>query len=80
LIQRTRANGSIPRASLSLHGLRHTREQLQQRVADVKPLGAGTALEQPVNEAQTYVQQQPAANVDETGWYERLAQAGGQNI
>lgn len=33
------------------------------------------ALEQPVTEAQTYVQQQPAANVDETGWYERAQRA-----
>ena len=34
-----------------------------------------TALEQPVNEAQTYVQQQPVANVDETGWRQQSKRA-----
>ncbi len=34
-----------------------------------------TALTQPVAEAQTYVQQQPAANVDETGWREQSKRA-----
>ena len=29
------------------------------------------ALKAPVEEAQTYVQQQPSANVDETGWHEQ---------
>jgi transposase len=34
-----------------------------------------TALTQPVNEAQTYVQQQPVTNVDETGWRQQSKQA-----
>jgi transposase len=33
------------------------------------------ALAQPVAEAQTYVQQQPAANLDETGWREQSQRA-----
>ncbi|GEM_PF-2931621 len=33
------------------------------------------ALAQPVAEAQTYVQQQPAANLDETGWREQSRRA-----
>jgi transposase len=33
------------------------------------------ALAQPVREAQTYVQQQPAANLDETGWHEQSKRA-----
>jgi transposase len=33
------------------------------------------ALAQPVTEAQTYVQQQPAVNVDETGWHEQSKRA-----
>ncbi len=33
------------------------------------------ALAQPVTAAQTYVQQQPAANVDETGWHEQSQRA-----
>lgn len=34
-----------------------------------------TALAQPVSEAQTYVQQQPTANVDETGWRQQSKRA-----
>lgn len=33
------------------------------------------ALAQPVADAQTYVQQQPTANLDETGWYEQTRRA-----
>lgn len=33
------------------------------------------ALAQPVADAQAYVQQQPAANLDETGWYEHAQRA-----
>jgi Transposase IS66 family. len=33
------------------------------------------ALEQPVTEAHSYVQQQPAANLDETGWREQSKRA-----
>jgi len=38
-------------------------------------VAVSAALAQPVREAQTYVQQQPATNVDETGWHEQSHRA-----
>jgi len=38
-------------------------------------MAVSDALAQPVEDAQTYVQQQPVANVDETGWHEHAKRA-----
>ena len=38
-------------------------------------LAVSVAVAEAVNEAQRYVQQQPSANVDETGWFERAQRA-----
>lgn len=57
----------------SLDALFHTELGLGSVPAQQAAVSA--ALAEPVAEAQTYVQQQPAANLDETGWHEQSKRA-----
>jgi len=57
----------------SLDTLFHTELSLGSVPAQEAAVSA--ALAQPVAEAQTYVQQQPAPNLDETGWREQSKRA-----
>ena len=57
----------------SLDTLFHTELSLGSVPAQEAAVSA--ALAQPVTEAQTYVQEQPAANLDETGWREQTKRA-----
>lgn len=57
----------------TLHTLFHA--ELSLGSVSTQEAAVSAALAQPIREAQTYVQQQPATNVDETGWHEQSKRA-----